>query len=81
MDVEDYIRGLADEDLKKEIRRRNEEATRQAQERMERQAEQRWAARQAAMSEFCAALGITEAQFEAVAEYLEYESERMANTW
>jgi len=74
MDVNDYIRGLSDQDLKKEIRRRNEEVAREAREWMEREYRERQAVRAGARSEFCAAQGITPEQFEAVEDYLDEEA-------
>jgi hypothetical protein len=74
--VEDYIRGLADEDLKKEIRRRDDEKQRAAHERLVQESKARQAIRDAARQEFCFEQGISLEQFDAVEGYLEDESEQ-----
>jgi hypothetical protein len=71
--AEDYIRGLADEDLKRELTRRNNEALAAAREAAQAAAMARWEKRDSARRKFCQGIGITVHQFDAVEEYLEDE--------
>ena len=75
MSGEDYIRGLADEDLKAELGRRKDEAIRRNREEAERRYAARMAVRDQRRRDFCELRGIRYETFLEVAAYLEDELE------
>jgi len=81
MNVNDYIRGLADEELKQELYRRNDEKRRALREQMQRDYDARMKVREGEVREFCEGIGITYEQFCEVEGYLEDESDRECNRW
>lgn len=75
MSAEDYIRGLADADLKRELDRRNDEAHRRYTEEINaryRAEEALWDERR---REFCAEHGITMEQYDLVLEHHDAEAD------